>query len=110
MNETFENGAIRKEKRLRYDLIPREILDGIAERFTIGADKYGANQWKLGGEKFFTDAKNHAQHHFLCYLNGELEDEKELTDHLKAALWNLGVVLWWEHGDKSSSQPPTKSL
>lgn len=97
MLETFEGNSKRSEKRLRYDLIPREVIDALADRFTIGAEKFGDDNWKSGGYKFFTETKNHLQHHYLAYLAGDKEDEATYVDHLKAVLWNAGALLWWEN-------------
>lgn len=94
--EQFSTGAKRSSKKPRYDLIPFEALEAIAERFELGGKIYGDDNWKKGGEDFYLDAKNHAQHHLLCYIHGILEDEKSPVDHLKAAAWNLAVLLWYE--------------
>jgi hypothetical protein len=94
--ESYEGGAQRSNRKLRYDLIPREIIDAIAERFTIGAAKYGDTNWLKGGNDFFQDARNHLTSHWLAFQNGDLEDEKEVLDHLKAVLWNARIILYHE--------------
>ena len=109
MSESFENNAKRSEKRLRFDLIPIEALEAYAERATIGAEKYGDFNWQKGGPSFFQDAKNHLYYHLLCYLNGRLDDEKAITDHLKAVIWNAGSLLWWELTGKNKYVPPQES-
>lgn len=101
MAETFEGNSKRSEKRLRYDLIPREIIDGLAERFSIGSEKYGDNNWMSGGPLFIRETKNHLQHHYLAYLAGDKEDEKSHIEHLKAVLWNAGALLWFEQHEDS---------
>lgn len=37
----FESGAKRSELKPRYDLIPSVLLERLALRYTIGAEKYG---------------------------------------------------------------------
>ncbi|MDE2233421.1 MAG: hypothetical protein KGJ90_04920 [Patescibacteria group bacterium] len=96
MAETFENGSQRSERRPLYTLIPLVAIKAIAERFAIGAAKYGKDNWKKGGPDFYEQTKNHLIHHFWCYLENRLEDEASPIDHLKAVAWNAAALLWWE--------------
>ena len=34
--------------KLRYDLVPVSAIEGDAEVFTYGAEKYGAHNWEKG--------------------------------------------------------------
>lgn len=102
MKEEFENGAARSEKRLRYDLIPFSTIKALAERFTIGAGKFGDNNWKDGGKDWIRETKNHLIHHVWAYIEGDLEDEKTNLDHLRAALWNASALLWHEEKNENS--------
>ena len=56
----FPGGARRTDRKLRFDLIPFEFLESVAEVLTRGAVKYGPYNWKRGQKDFFLDAWNHA--------------------------------------------------
>jgi hypothetical protein len=91
----------RNEIGLRYDLIPGEVLDYIAERLGYGSAKYGDNNWKLG----LPGAKapvNHALAHLTEYLKSRAQNYGPLTaeekDDLQAVLTNLAFEVYYrEH-------------
>src|SRR5438093_12333597 len=56
----FPGGARRTIRKLRFELIPFESLESVAEVLTRGAVKYGPYNWKRGQKDFFLDAWNHA--------------------------------------------------
>ena len=73
--EVFEGGATRSELALRYDLVPRAAVEGIARRLTLGVEKHGEWNWKNGGPAFVKSTKNHLMKHVLNYLEtGEPAD------------------------------------
>ena len=73
--ETFEGGATRSELAIRYDLVPRAAIEGIARRLTLGVEKHGETNWKGGGPAFVKATKNHLMKHVLLYLeSGEPEE------------------------------------
>jgi hypothetical protein len=43
--------SARTERKLRFDLIPHEAMQGIALGFTIGAEKHAPNGWQTGGDR-----------------------------------------------------------
>ncbi len=97
----FKNGAKRSQKCLAYHTIPPGLIRAAAERATIGL-KYGELNYMKGGEDFFNEAKNHLMEHWLCYLENNLKDEKKITDHLKAVIWNAGYLLWYEENKRKN--------
>lgn len=93
----------RNEMNLRYDLIPGEVLDYIAERLAYGAAKFGDNNWKLGlpGDK---SPVNHALAHLASYQKSRAENFGPLTpeekNDLQAVLTNLAFEVYYrEHPD-----------
>ena len=56
----FPGGARRSDRKPRFDLIPFEFLESVAEVLTRGAARYGPYNWKSGRKDFFLDAWNHA--------------------------------------------------
>ena len=74
----------------RYDLIPTQLLQRLAELYTRGAEKYGDCNWqKAETEPEINRFKESAWRHFVSWTNGE-EDE----DHGIAAVWNIFAYEW----------------
>jgi len=84
---TKEREAIRP----RYDLIPKEWLDELANIFEEGAEKYGEDSWKNKSPAFFKDCLNHAMDHLLRYNNGDISENQ-----LPKVAWNVLAVRWYE--------------
>jgi hypothetical protein len=82
-----EEGIKHDEDKLRFDLIPIETLDGVAEVFTFGAKKYKENNWKLVSpkERFYSAALRHIFKH----QQGEILDKESKLPHLDHAISNL---------------------
>ena len=98
MSQKYKGGAKRSGKKLRYSLIATEILDGIARRATLGAEKYGDDNWMKGDERFFKDAWDHLFAHYVKYKNGipDEDDAQNPMAQLDAMAWNLHAIMWWE--------------
>ncbi len=88
----YENGATRSEKLARYDLIPPEADEALAERFGLGARKHSENGWKSGGTAFIQACINHARAHEINLLAtaGQSGD-----DDLAAILCNYAMLAWF---------------
>lgn len=72
-------------EKLRYDLIPLELLTRLAGLYTRGAKLYGDSNWKLANdEKGYQRFRQSAWRHFIQWNNGE-EDE----DHAIACVFNI---------------------
>jgi hypothetical protein len=66
----------------RFDLLPSRALKRVAKHFENGANKYSANNWRLGIPLHsFADS---AIRHIFSYLEGQNDE-----DHITAAAWNL---------------------
>ncbi len=73
--KAFEGGSTRSDLTLRYDLVPKLAIDGIARRLALGAVIHGERNWESGGVEFVKATKNHMAAHLLRYLEtGEQED------------------------------------
>ena len=93
-----ETGAVRSELYSnpnksphppRFDLLPYEGLRRWAERFGLGAEKYGDENFRHG----FTDKVllQHAMTHLLRYMDGDYSE-----DNLGGVLWNIGLLCQME--------------
>ena len=97
---TKNNLGIKFDKeKLRYDLLPPEILEAAATIFTFGANKYGANNWqKL--EDFNNRYYAALERHIQAWRKGEKVDKESGERHLSHALVNVMFLLWNELNNK----------
>jgi len=94
----YKTGMKRSEVKPRYDKIPWQALQTLAQRFTLGG-KYddpkernrlgGKQNWHLMNAEAATDAFNHAFEHLIRWVSGDRSD-----DHLGAAIWGICVLIW----------------
>ncbi len=71
--------------KLRYDLIPPECLDEVARVFTIGAKKYGTNNWCQGLDWGQVTAA--MERHMSAWKQGEVLDPEDGQHHLASVAW-----------------------
>ena len=92
-NPLKKEGMKFDEDKLRYDLIPPEILLWLAELYTHGAKKYAPNNWKqVSTEKYIAAFYRH----FNDWRLGINLDKDSSMHHLKHALWNIATIAWLE--------------
>lgn len=87
----FESGAVRDEDKPRYDLIPHEGLRRLAQRYTMGAAKYGEWNWEKGltDPEFLKQAKCHMVAHMWEYFAAG----NEADDNLAAIAWGCMTLM-----------------
>ena len=79
------------DDKLRYDLIPIESLEGLAEVLTYGAKKYDDNNWKYVPVHKYEAA---LWRHYIAWKKGEKEDNESKLHHLKHCLANISFLLY----------------
>lgn len=91
----FASGAVCAHGALRYDLVPRVLLDAVAQRFTAGAAKYGDDNLQKGMDdpEFLRERANHALEHLLNYIHGTDNGEDSPRDNLAAVGWGVAILL-----------------
>ena len=87
--ELFAGGVRRSDRKPRFDLIPFEFLESVAEVLTRGAARYGPYNWKRGQKDFFLDAWNHAFVHLQKFKEGDRSE-----DHLAHLACNVAFMVW----------------
>src|SRR5436853_840577 len=85
----FPGGARRTDRKPRFDLIPFEFLESVAEVLTRGAARYGPYNWKHGEKDFFLDAWSHAFVHLQKFKEGDPSE-----DHLAHLACNTAFMIW----------------
>jgi hypothetical protein len=80
--------------KLRYDLIPPEAMQGLAQALTYGATKYGDRNWEGGlnpGRVFAA-----LQRHLWAWHGGEKTDPESGLSHLDHVLVNAAFLKAYE--------------
>ena len=87
-----EYGLHKDEGKTRWDLMPWECLDEIAQVFTFGCTKYAERNWENGihtgrliGSAF---------RHIYEWLMGRDTDKESGIHHLAHAAWNIMAIRW----------------
>lgn len=79
--------------KLRWDLLPFDIIEGVVEILTHGAEKYDPNNWqKVETNRHFAAGMRHIS----SYKQGDLLDKDSGLPHLYHALCDLMFVAWQE--------------
>lgn len=88
----YSNFVKYDDHKLRYGLVPPEILEELAKVFTYGANKYKKDNWKLNTDiDRYTDA---LFRHIEAWRMGEVKDPESGLLHLSHAMTNLGFIIY----------------
>lgn len=80
-------GVKHDQTKSRYDLLPPELLEGVAQVLTFGANKYAPRNWERGisyGRVFAA-----LMRHMWAWWRGERLDAESGLPHL----WHAGCCL-----------------
>lgn len=92
MIESFKNDF--KDGKLRWDLLPLELIEPIVAVFTFGAKKYAPWTWNTlenGYERY----KAAMIRHLIAFERGEFFDPESKLPHLAHVLWNAMAVYYF---------------
>lgn len=78
----------------RYDLIPPELLEEVAEVLTFGAAKYDAHNWARGAE--YSRYYSACQRHLWAWWGGEDRDPETGLSHLAHAVCCVAFLMAYE--------------
>lgn len=87
---TGKSGASSSHKALSYNLISPHTINKLATRLSVGAQKYGSVQWRIGinDAEYVADRFNHTVEHLMKFMHeGQAED-----DNLAAILWGVNAL------------------
>lgn len=91
-----ESGATSSHVPLRYDLIPRSLIEIAAQRYTDGAVKHGERGYQKGLEDwdFILNRINHITEHWnkLFHRADDVDEVESPKAHLGAILWGIGFL------------------
>ena len=89
------SGVKNDEGKLRYDLIPAECLEELADIITYGADKYGENNWQ-SLDNFENRYYAALMRHLQSWRKSEKCDEESGKLHLSHALACIAFLVYNE--------------
>lgn len=102
----------------RYDLIPAEALDDLAQLFGMGAEKYGDHNWRSAGGLKWSRVFAAMMRHAWAFWRGELVDPEDGQPHLISVAWAALVLHHYSSVAKTTvnddradrpSTPPTET-
>lgn len=90
--ESRKNDII--DGKLRWDLLPLDLIEKIVEVYDFGAQKYAPNSWKglENGEERYRAA---LMRHLTAHFKGELRDEESGLLHAAHLAWNAIAMLYF---------------
>ena len=82
-------------EKTRYELIPWEVIETVAEIYTIGAEKYSPQGWKT-----VPDAKDRYLGALFRHLMQYIKDPDKLDEdtnkpHIYQVIWNAIALAWF---------------
>ena len=94
----MENGVGRKDDmkdgKLRWDLLPLDLIEKIVDVYHFGAQKYAPNTWKQleDGENRYRGA---LLRHLVEHEKGNLRDAESGLLHAQHLCWNAIALLYF---------------
>ena len=86
--------------KVMLDLIDPQFVVGLGEVLTIGAEKYGIDNWKQLDKSDIRRYKAAMLRHIYQYLSGEKKDAETGTSHLLHAATNIMFLEYFERNPK----------
>lgn len=95
VEQSNKGGGVKHDQdKLRYDLLPPEMLEETAKILTEGANKYGERNWEEGMD--WSRPFGALQRHVWAWWNGEDTDPETGESHLSHALCCLAFLSAFE--------------
>ena len=86
-------GVKHDSGKLRWDLLPIEIIEDVVKILTFGASKYTPENWKgVSIERYYAALMRH----IVAWRKGEITDTESNVRHLAHAITNLIFIMWLE--------------
>ena len=86
--------------KLRWDLLPLDVVEKLVEIYEFGANKYGENNWR-NLQNGYKRCRAALFRHLTAYDKGEQVDPESGKSHLAHAAWNaLSMVYFAERERK----------
>lgn len=90
------------QNKTRMDLVPLSVMENLAKILTMGAQKYGDNNWQ-GLPDFWKRYKAALLRHLTAIDKGESIDPESGLPHIDHVLCNAAFLSWGFHHGKAIS-------
>ena len=90
------------QNKTRMDLVPLSVMENLAKILTMGAEKYGENNWQDLLD-YWKRYKAALLRHLTAIDKGELLDPESGLPHIDHVLCNAAFLSWGFHHGKSIS-------
>lgn len=90
--------------KLRYDLLPPELLEEVARVLTFGAEKYSARNWELGMQ--WSRPFGAMMRHMWAWWGGEDKDPETGYSHLAHAACCIAFLVSYERRGSGTDDRP----
>lgn len=84
----------RKDGKLRWELLPLDLVEYLVRVYTFGAEKYAPNSWQ-NLEDGYQRYKAALMRHMVAYEKGEFADPESGLPHLAHMAWNALAMLYF---------------
>lgn len=88
--ESRKNDII--EDKLRWDLLPLDLVEKVVEVYHMGSKKYSPNTWQ-NLENGYQRYKSAMLRHLVAHEKGETIDKESGLLHLQHVAWNALAIL-----------------
>jgi len=89
-----EKGVKFDNDKLRWDLLPRDALEELVKVYTLGAKKYGDNNYLNGMD--WSRIIGALERHLTAFIKGETHDKEDGQHHLASVVWNALTLLTYD--------------
>ncbi len=93
-DEAQKEGVRFDEGKIRWDLLPVEPLEALAQVYTIGAKKYSEHNWRKGMQ--WSRILSAMLRHLAAWRRGKRFDQDDGFEHLAAVLWGAVTLMEYE--------------
>lgn len=106
---TNNNGRKDDGGKLRWDLLPLDLVEKVVEVYTFGAQKYAPNTWQNLPDGY-NRYKAAMLRHLTAHEKGEMIDPDSKLPHLYHVAWNALAMIHFAEKDKTSTDEVKSEL
>lgn len=100
--------AIKRDKsnKLRYDLIPPEVLEALAHVFGKGAGIHGERDWEIKPYKWADRFASAMRHGWGWFKGEDFDPDGSGLNQAEQALWNWAIIVTYIRRDAGEDNRP----
>ncbi|MGD8305291.1 MAG: DUF5664 domain-containing protein [Ignavibacteria bacterium] len=101
-----DTGFLKNDSsKIRLELIEPEFIEGLGKILTLGAQKYGTNNWKEASDiENIERIKGALLRHTMSYLKGEKLDPESQESHLYHIGCNLMFLDYFDRTTQTTKE------